>query len=256
MAGRRTTRSRAVVLDRTRLGEQDLIIRALAENGCLLEAVAKGGRKPGSKVAARVELFCECDLLVASGRGSLATVAESALVNPHAALRGDYERTAAASACCEVSRLTCFQDAEDPFLYPVLARALTACEEARAGDDLGLEPRLDLVVAAYAFKVLAHEGWRPELDACVGCGEPQVTRFSAAAGGALCESCAADVAGAEPVVPEQLSWLAFLIGSPFAAVLTAPCDRATAAWLARTAHAWCVTHLDARLRAMEFWLGV
>ena len=256
MAGRRTTRTRAIVLDHTRLGEQDLIIRTLAENGCLLEAVAKGGRKPGSKVAARVELFSECDLLVASGRGSLVTVAESALVNPHAGLRGDYERTAAASACCEVARLTCFEDAEDAFLFPVLARALSACEEAAADDALGLEARLDLVVAAYAFKVLAHEGWRPVLDACVGCGEPQLTRFSAAAGGALCENCATEVAGAEPVAPEQLSWVAYLIGTPFDALLGAPCDRATAAWLARTAHSWCTTHLDARLRAMEFWLGV
>ncbi|HJF45793.1 DNA repair protein RecO, partial [Thermophilibacter provencensis] len=110
--GRRTYRARAVVLDRTKLGEQDLILTLLSEDGSQLRAVAKGARKPGGRLAARAELFSEDDFLLARGR-SLDVVSEASLLEPHARLRGDYERVSAASAVAEVARLTCYEDAPD-----------------------------------------------------------------------------------------------------------------------------------------------
>lgn len=245
MVRRRTRRTRALVLDRTKLGECDLILTMLDASGAELRAVAKGARKPGGRLAARVELFCEVDLLLASGR-SLDVVGEASLVEPHARLRGDYERVAAASAVCELARLTCFDGAEDGFLFPICARALAACEEA------GDQAHLDLVVAAYAMKVLAHGGWRPELAGCCACGDEAVAFFSAAAGGALCASCAREVAGAEPVGPAQVAWLRALLRLTFDELLAVPAEAQTSAFLLALAHSWAATHLDCRLRALEF----
>ena len=248
MAGRRTWRTRAIVLDRTKLGEQDLILTLLAADGCQARAVAKGARKPGGRLAARSELFSEADFLLAQGR-SLDIVSEAALVEPHATIRGDYERTAAASAVAEVARLTCFEDAPDPFLAPICSRALLACEQA------GDRAHLDLAVAAYALKVLAHEGWRPELAGCCACGDADVAFFSASAGGALCASCAREVAGAEEVGASALAWMRALLGLTFDELLAAEVDGETALLLLALAHSWCATHLDCRLRAMEFLAG-
>ena len=248
MAGRRTYRTRAVVLDRTKLGETDLILTLLAQDGSQRRAVAKGARKPGGRLAARVELFSECDLLLAEGR-SLDVVSEAALVDAHPRLRGDFDRVAAASAVAEVARLTCFEDAPDGFLRPICSRALAACEQAAD------RAHLDLVVAAYAWKVLAHGGWRPELDACCACGDADVTFFSPAAGGALCESCAREVAGAERVSGSGLAWLRALLRLTFDELLDADLDAEMALFLLGAVHAWAATHLDARLRAWEFYLG-
>ena len=107
MAGRRTLRTRAIVLDRTKLGEADLVLTFLCSDGSQRRAVAKGARRPGGRLAARVELFSETDLLLARGR-TLDVVGEAALVEPHARLRGDLGRVAAASAVAETARLTCF----------------------------------------------------------------------------------------------------------------------------------------------------
>ena len=247
--GRRTRHTRAIVIDRTKLGESDLILTLLEEDGGQGRAVAKGARKPTGRLAARVQLFCELDLLLALGR-NLDIVSEAQLLEPHARLRGDLDRVSAASAVCEIARLTSFPDAPDPFLMPICSRAILACEQA------GGRAHLDIVVAAYAFKVLAHQGWRPVLDTCVACGEPAVTRFSAAAGGGLCESCSREVAGAEPVDAATLSWLAALVGSTFDDLLAAPVDDGMAATLLALAHVWATTHLDARLRALEFLASV
>lgn len=248
MAGRRTYRTRAIVLDRTKLAEQDLILTLLSADGGQLRAVAKGARKPGGRLAARAELFCETDFLLAAGR-SLDVVSEAQTVEPHVRLRGDYERVAAASVVVEVARLTCFEDAPDSFLYPICSRTLRACEEAAD------RAHLDLVVAAYVWKVLAHGGWRPELGGCCACGDADVTYFSAAAGGVLCASCAREVAGAQEVSTSQLAWLRSLLSRTFDELLAAPIDDETALFLLGAAHVWAATHLDARLRAMEFYLG-
>lgn len=248
MAGRRTYRTRAIVLDRTKLAEQDLILTLLAADGSQVRAVAKGARKPGGRLAARVELFCETDFLLAAGR-SLDVVSEAQTVEPHVALRGDYERVAAASAVAEVARLTCYEDAPDGFLHPICSRALRACEEAAD------RAHLDLVVAAYAMKLLAHGGWRPELAGCCACGDQDVSYFSAAAGGVLCASCAREVAGARELSRGQVAWLQALLSLTFDELLAAQIDAETALVLLGVAHVWAATHLDARLRAMEFYLG-
>lgn len=248
MAGRRTYRCQAIVLDRTKLGETDLILTLLADDGRQLRCVAKGARKPGGKLAGKVQLFSECDFLLACGK-NLDVVVEASLTDAHPVLRGDLERVSAASAICEVARFVSFEDAEDPFVHAITSRALGACETAPD------RPHLDLIDAAYCFKVLAHGGWRPELDGCCACGDPAPSRFSPLAGGVLCESCSRDVAGAEPVSPSQIAWLRALLSSTFDALLAARIDDQTAVWLLSCAHRWAATHLDARLRAMEFALS-
>ena len=55
MAGSRTYRTKAIVLDKTKLKETDLILTLVGESGRQIRAVAKGARKPGSRLAARCE---------------------------------------------------------------------------------------------------------------------------------------------------------------------------------------------------------
>ncbi len=249
MAGRRAVRRQAIVLGRTKLGEQDLILTMLSREGEQIRAVAKGARKPGSRLAARTEVCCEIDFLVTQGRG-LGIVTEAQIVDAHEGVRPDLEALSCASALCELARVTSYEDVDDPFLCAILSRALTACEEAT---DRG---HLDLVYAAYAIKVLSHSGWRPVVDECVACGEPTHARFSVRAGGVLCESCARGVEGAVSVTENQMAWLDALVGSTFTDLMKAEVDAATAGFLLGLAHGWATTHLDTRLRAAEFYRGV
>ena len=219
MARRPAVRYRALVLGRTKLAEQDIIVTLLTSEGEQLRAVAKGGRKPGSRLAARTELFVEAEMLVSPGRG-LGIITEAEVVDAHPGVRGDVERVACGSAMCEVARLTSYEDVEDPFMFHILRRALHACEQAEN------RARLDLMVAAYVLKVVSHGGWRPVLDVCVACGEPMI------------------------------AWIAALVGLTFDNLLATSIDGRTAAELLDIAHRWAATHLEARLRAMEFLRGI
>ncbi len=251
MAGSRTYRTRAIVLDKTKLGEMDLILTLLASDGRQLRAVGKGARKPGSRLAARCELGSEADLLIARGR-SLDVIAEARLVRAPLGPAPSFELLTAASALLELARLCSFEDADDPFVFPITRRAL----EVLGGDPVPPDPaHLDVLVAAYAFKLLAHLGYRPDFATCVACGDEALSYFSAAAGGLLCASCAASTPGAEEVDAVQIAWLRALIGLRFDELAAAPVDATTAALLLAFAHAWAATRLDARLRSLEFMLG-
>ena len=248
MAGSRTYRIRALVLDTTKLGETDLIVTLLAASGRQVRAVAKGARRPGSRFAARCQQFSLDDLLVARGR-SLDVVSQAELIEAPLGAQPTYEVLMAASAIVEVAQNCSFEDAEDPFVFPITVRAL----EVVGDSDRALDSaHLDLIVAAYVFKLLAHIGYRPDFSGCVACGDEHPTFFSAAAGGLMCASCARDVAGAEELSAVDVAWLRVLIPSTFDALADQPIDPGVASRLLALAHVWAATHLDCRLRTFEF----
>ena len=143
MAGSRTYRTKVLVLDKTKLKETDLILTMLDERGRQVRAVAKGARKPGGRPAARCELFCTVDMLLAHGR-SLDVVSRAELMEAPLGVAPDYETTCAASAIAEVARVCSFEDAEDPFTFAITQRAL-----APVGSGLDTA-HMDLLVA-YVF---------------------------------------------------------------------------------------------------------
>ncbi len=249
MATRRKVRERVIVLSRTKLAEQDIIVTAMNDRGEQVRVVAKGARKPGSRLAARTELFCEIDMLMTEGR-SLGIITEAQMLDAHVGVRADFDKVAAASAVCEVARLTCDEHLEDPFNYAILSRTLSVIEMAPD------QAHLDICVAAYVFKILSHGGWQPELEQCVSCGEVPVTRLSALAGGMLCDSCARDVAGARLVSDMVARWLSALIGCTYDTLMASDASEVLSNELLSLAHEWAATHLDVRLRAMEFYRGV
>lgn len=240
------------MLNKTKLRETDLIFTLLAENGTQVRAVGKGARKPGSRLAARCELGCTVDALCARGR-SLDVISEATLVQSPLGAAPSFELLSSASALADVARACCFEDAEDPFVFAITERALSVM--GAVGADGADGAHLDLVVAAYVFKLLAHLGYHPDFSSCVACGDTAVTYFSAAAGGLLCASCASSIPGAEELDHAMVGWLRSLMALRFDELAAAPCDGATATFLLVLAHAWAATHLDTRLRALEFLLG-
>ncbi len=254
MAGSRTYRTKAIVLDKTKLKETDLILTLVGESGRQIRAVAKGARKPGSRLAARCELCCEVDVLLAHGR-NLDIVSQADLIAAPLGAQPSFELLTAASAVAEVAEKCTYEDAEDPFVYAI-TRAVLAHLAAAGMDAPAQGPaHLDLLVAAYIFKLLSHVGYRPDYSACVACGDPSPGYFSAQAGGLLCASCASGVPGCEPVDTNLARWLEGLVSMRFSELAIAPIDSHTAAHVLGLAHLWAATHLECRLRALEFLLG-
>ena len=176
-------RDTGVVLRHYQLGEADRIVVLLTEEHGKVRAVAKGVRRTTSKFGARLEPMSHVRLLLYRGR-DLDIVSQAESVESLAPLLADLDRASQAMAALEAVDQLALEREPSPALYRMLVGVLrTIAGPARS----------PLVVPAFFWKLLAAEGLRPELDACVRCGgvEPEVTlvAFDLDEGGVLCRSC-------------------------------------------------------------------
>ena len=189
-----------IVLKKTKLAEMDLIITAFSEEGYHVQAVIKGGRKPGSRRGAHLELFCRSQALLHQGRGTLMTVSEAELVNAHAGCRSDIEHSSAAAAVCELVEAVSRDADSEPRLFNLLDATLSTLDNTPISG-------LYLITAAALLKITAQIGFTPYLEGCLLCGAKRGSthlHFSFEQGGLLCDECSTIDLDGLSEQPEQL----------------------------------------------------
>ncbi len=82
----------AIILRRTNYGEADRILSLLTPERGKISAIAKGVRKPKSKLAGGLELFAQCDITIMEGRGDLGLVTSARLKQFWGSILTDYDR--------------------------------------------------------------------------------------------------------------------------------------------------------------------
>ncbi len=196
----RLYRVTAVILRRRNLGESDRILtvysRELGKHRC----VAKGTRRPGSKIAGHTEPFMIASMMLARTR-SLPILSQAETVRGFPRLR-EHERSIAVAG-----------------LMAERVDSLTAEDQAQSGVFSLLESTLDLldqganpskVQIIFDQLLLQETGYRPELNNCVNCGSvirPEPNGFQVNRGGVVCPRCFASQAGAIPLSVDGLKVL-------------------------------------------------
>lgn len=246
-------RLRALSLKKTKLGESDLIVTLLAEDGCQVRAVAKGARKPGSRFGGRVEPFTVGQYMLHSGR-SLETITDVEIVVSHAALREDYDRAQAASVVADFLDKVSVECQTEERLFALAGATLDAMETAE-GDTL-----LALVVA-FLLKGMAMHGYRPQFDSCAACGAPVRgdAPFSLESGGVVCDGCG----GADQTIGVQFAHLPEGARNALRALMTAKMAEVEALAVPRSVlaeafgvvRAFVVYHVPARMKALAMYAG-
>lgn len=245
-----TYTARAIVLRKTKLGESDLILTMLAEDGSQVRAVAKGARKPSSSFAARLELYSVVDVLMAKGR-NLDIVKEARLLESNERLRLDMEHAAAAAPMAELLDRETQLGLANPKLF-----ALTQAGFACLGTvEASLAPA---ICAAHLLKALAFAGLRPSLHECVGCGASVASgrpdayaAFSYREGGVVCNTCRPHVETV--MIPEAtLGWMRAFLASTFAELAAMDIDSSTSFSVLRVCQQWIREHVGANLKSLNF----
>ena len=152
---------RGVVLRTHKLGEADRIVILLTRGHGKVRAVAKGVRKTKSRFGGRLEPPCHVDLLLYEGR-ELDIVSQAETLDHFRAVRDDLDRLGRAVSMLETADQLALERQPNARLYDMLVGALRALAEEDA----------PLVVAGFFLKVLALEGFGPQVEACVVCGSP------------------------------------------------------------------------------------
>ncbi|ADJ25775.1 DNA repair protein RecO [Dehalogenimonas lykanthroporepellens BL-DC-9] len=202
MSGPRELKTPAIVIRRARLKEADRIITFFTRELGRVSALARGVRKPSSRLAGHLEPLNHTDLTLAMGK-ALPTIIGSQTLNPHLCLRSSLERTSYALYFAElVARFTPEEEANRR-VFDLLAEALDAACDA---------DNLELLARYFEVNLLAALGYQPRLGACLDCGKALKTEtnyFANSLGGVLCPQCASR-APVAPVSVNALKVLRFL----------------------------------------------
>jgi DNA repair protein RecO (recombination protein O) len=201
-------RDDAVVLRTYRSGEADRVVVMWSRQHGKIRAIAKGVRKPTSKIGGALQPLAHVGVFLARGRGELWIVRQVQHLSQHPVLHADYDRLTSAMAVVEVVDAIPSDDVADEEIFTLLVRTLGALDDPR------FLPAL--VPAAFFLRLLAHDGSEPVVTECVSCATPgPLVAFDAAAGGASCAACRSG----RPISPDALALLRRLLGGELAAVL-------------------------------------
>jgi DNA repair protein RecO (recombination protein O) len=210
MRAERVYKTEGVVLKRSDVGEADKIVTLYTPYLGKIRAVAKGVRRPTSKLGGHVELFTQTQVLIARGR-NLDIITQAETRCSFIEIRDDLRRLSYAYYLAELVDRFTEEHIENTPLYRLLLAALGALS---GGRDLDLELR------AFELHLLRLVGYQPQLFHCVACGramEPVLNAFSATAGGVFCPGCGLSEPLRREVSLDALKVLRFLQTNDFAA---------------------------------------
>jgi DNA repair protein RecO (recombination protein O) len=177
----RVYRAEGIVLRRRNLGEADSIFTVFSVEEGKFDAIARGVRKPKSRMRGHLEPLTRSQLLVARGR-TLDVFTQAQTVEAYRPVREDLGRTVVAVYCAElVDRFTAERHPQ-PELFELLVEALEALA-AGGGTQ---------VARWFEVQLLSLTGFGLQLSGCVICAaklQPEETLISPGAGGAVCRSC-------------------------------------------------------------------
>ncbi|MBI3953949.1 MAG: DNA repair protein RecO [Chloroflexi bacterium] len=217
MPAPRVYKAEGIVLKGRELGEADRIVTLLTPTYGKLRAVAKGVRKPRSRLAGHLEPLTRVAILVAHGQ-SLDIIAQAQTIESFRPLREDLWRASCGLYLAELVDRFTVEGAESEPVYKLLLETLTRlalalpAKEGRESRPAGMSAAAGLL-RSFEVELLDHLGYRPELGQCIACRralEPVENYFSSSAGGMACPACRYQVGRTRPVTVDALKVLRLL----------------------------------------------
>lgn len=168
------------------LSECDKIMLMYSKEKGLIKGVAKGCKKPKSKLGARMDLLVANTVMLYKGK-NLDTICEAKALNTFKDNRQDIDKLLYSSYVSEI--VSNFGVEDDPCsaeVYDLLYKALDKIS--------GAKKRKDVLIAVIKFqlKIMEISGFGVELDTCLCCREQILDEnmyFSSKMGGVVCEEC-------------------------------------------------------------------
>lgn len=169
-----------IVIRSTPYGESNKIITLFTREFGKMALMARGARKPNSRLSAITQLLFCGQFLFQSSRG-LGTLQQGESIHFFKEIREDLFKTAYSSYLAELLDKGTEESKVNPYLYELFYQTLDYIDE---GYDAAILTNI------FEMKMLQVIGLRPELNQCVNCGSKEGRfAFSIRENGLLCHRC-------------------------------------------------------------------
>lgn len=177
----------AINLKSYNLSESDKIIVMYSKDKGLIRGVAKGVKKPKSKLGARMDLLVANTLMLHKGK-NLDTICQAEVLNTFHKTRQDINKIMYSMYVTEVvHNFGLEEDPSSEIIYNLLYKTLNAISISQTKVEILLS------VIKFQLKMMIESGFSIELDRCLHCHnkvEDETMFFVPNLGGIVCSCCA------------------------------------------------------------------
>lgn len=244
----RSKKVTGIVLKRMDFGEADRLLTVFSFESGKIRALAKGSRKPLSKMAGHIEPCSMTHFQLTEGR-NFYVVTGAEMQYPYGDIRQELTKTSLAYYLLEMVDALTVEEEAHPRAFNLLSDGLVLIESLPEEHDNAL------IATAFAVKLLTELGYLPELSACVQCHNqltPESNAFSASMGGLLCAECQRLDYGAIPLSATAIKALRLFIDQPLTVVQRLNLDTSVLRELELVTTSSLQQHSDRDLRSASF----
>ena len=198
-------KTEGVVLKRTKVGDNDVILTVFSRDKGLIQVSVKGARSLKSRLSAGSALFTYAEFVLKPGR-TMYSVSSAEPKESFYQLATNIERLAFATYISDLTAFCVREEGGDERLFSILLNTLYLFANSQRD--------LRLVKCVYELKLLDCIGLAPELSGCVRCGDvAEIDYLSPAEGGLLCRSCKRAEDMARPLDEQSLIAMRYILYS-------------------------------------------
>lgn len=176
----------AINLKSYNLSDDDKIILMYSKDKGLIKGVAKGCKKPKSKLGARMDCLIANTLMLYKGR-NLDTICEARAINTFRQTRTDLDKLFNSAYISEiVGNFGLENDSASEEIYNLLYKALEKISNAKDKKEILIS------VIKFQLKFMQISGFGIEFDTCLCCSKIILNEnmyFSPQTGGVVCKNC-------------------------------------------------------------------
>jgi DNA repair protein RecO (recombination protein O) len=169
-----------IVIRSTDYGESNKVVTLYTRELGKVGVMARGAKKPNSRLSAITQLFTHGYFLMQKGSG-LGSLQQGEIISSLRSIREDIFLTAYSSYIVELTDKSTEDRKSNPYLFELLYQTLNYINE-------GYDP--DVLMNIFELKILNVLGLHPILNQCTICGSTDGNfSFSIREGGLLCHRC-------------------------------------------------------------------
>ena len=210
----RSIKTQGIVIKRMELGEADRLLTIFTCELGKVRALARGVRKPLSKLAGHLEPGSVTDCQLHEGR-SFYLVTGAEMSGSFTGIRDKLAKTSLACYLLEMVDALTHDGEVQPSIFHLLRDSLTLLESP------DYETNGQLLTSAFRLQLLADLGYLPETARCVHCQQvllPEGNVFSLHLGGILGADCARQDFETLPISTDAIKAMRLLLDQPLAII--------------------------------------
>jgi len=176
-----TYKTKGIIIKRRNFGEADRILTIYTRDFGKISAIAKGVRKPLSKLGGYLELFYLNDMVLTEGR-NFDIVTGAVVLNDYPKIRENHNKINQAFFISELLNVLIKEEEKSEEIFNLSRKTIEKLDTSSN----------KLLLSYFILKLLDELGHSPEISHCVKCRkslEKGINYFSIILGGVLCDDC-------------------------------------------------------------------